>query len=315
MLTDPTVWGDWSSIMATAQLTATGVGIQNVLIATDFSHHSDAAIRYGLAFANLYGAQTEIVYVMPTEDYVLAGPEGLPAAKDAARRDLLEFKSRLRRTGNIAEHTDLHVSMLEGPVAECLLQWAREKKIDLIVVGTHGRGGLGKVILGSVAEKIFRHSPVPVLTVGPNIHHPRGVNQARQILAPCDLTSRSHPAVEYASVLAETHNSQLTVLHVIEHPNEGLKLDPERVKEGIRERLAEIVGPYSGGVDIRYRVEFGNVPATILKVASEADADFIVLGVRPSSGVFDRFMWPIAYELVREAACPVLTIRRNLPSR
>lgn len=301
--------------MATAQLASAGVGIQNVLIATDFSHHSDAALRYGLALANLYGAQTEIVYVMPAEDYVMADPEGLHAARETARRDLLEFKSRLRRTGSIAEHTDFHVSMLEGPVADCLLQCAREKKIDLIVVATHGRGALGKVILGSVAEKIFRHSPVPVLTVGPHIQHPNAVNQTRQILAPCDLTPRSHPAVEYACTLAETHNAQLTVLHVIEHLDEGVKLEPERIRQGIKDQLAEIVGPHAGGVNVRYRIEFGNLPATILNVASETDADFIVLGVRPSSGVLDRFMWPIAYELVREAACPVLTVRGSAPIR
>jgi len=301
--------------MATAQLVSNCVGIQNVLIATDFSHHSDAALGYGIELANVYGAQAEIVYVMPTEDFALAGPEAIHAAREAARRDLLEFKSRLRRTGSIAEHMDFHVSMLEGPVADGLLQCAREKRIDLIVVGTHGRGGLRKLILGSVAEKIFRHSSVPVLTVGPNIHRRRGMKQTRQILAPCDLTPRSHPALEYACNLAETHNSQITVLHVIEHVNEGLKLDPERVKQGIREKLAEIVGRRSDAADVHYRVEFGNVPATILRVASELDSDFIVLGVRRSSGVLDRFMWPIAYELVREAQCPVLTIRGGAPVR
>jgi len=301
--------------MATAQLAPNCVGIQNVLIATDFSHHSDGALGYGLEFANLYGAQAEIVYVMPTEDFALAGPEAIHAAREAARRDLLDFKSRLLRMGRAAEYADFHVRMLEGPIADSLLQCAREKKIDLIVVGTHGRGGLGKIILGSVAEKIFRHSSVPVLTVGPNIHRPHGIKQTRQILAPCDLTPRSHPALEYACTLAETHNSQLTVLHVIEHINEGLKLDPERVKQGIREKLAEIVGRHSDGVDVHYRVEFGDVPATILRVASEVDSDFIVLGVRRSSGVLDRFMWPIAYELVREARCPVLTIRGNGPHR
>jgi len=301
--------------MATAQLVPNCVGIQNVLIATDLSHHSDAALGYGLECANRYGAQAEIVYVMPTENFALAGPEAIHTAREAARRDLLEFKSRLRRSGSIAEHMDFHVSMIEGPVADSLLQCAREKRIDLIVVGTHGRGGLGKVILGSVAEKIFRHSSVPVLTVGPNIHRSHGMHRSRRILAPCDLTSRSHPALEYACNLAEAHGSELTVLHVIERLNEGVKLDPERVKQGIRDQLAEIVSRHSDGVDVHYRVEFGNVPATILRVASEVDSDFIVLGVRRSSGALDRFMWPIAYELVREAKCPVLTIRGSAPVR
>jgi nucleotide-binding universal stress UspA family protein len=300
---------------ATAQLTPAGVGIHNVLIATDFSHHSDIALRFGLSLARLCGAQSEIVYVLPTGEYVIAGPEALHAAQEAARRDLLDFKSRLGHLRDLGDSEDFHVRMLEGPVAERLLQCARERKIDLIVVGTHGRGSLGKVILGSVAEKIFRHSPIPVLTVGPNIHRHRGINQTHHILAPCDLTPRSHPAVEYACALAEEHNSQLTVLHVVDRLAEATNLDPERVRQENKKRLVELAGRHAGSVSICYRVEFGNVPGAILRVASEIDSDFIVLGVRCSSGVLDRFMWPIAYELVRSATCPVLTIRGSGPRR
>lgn len=311
----PTAWGDWLSTMAAAQLTPVGVGIHNVLIASDFSHHSDVALRFGLSLAQLYGARVEIVYVLPTSEYVLSGPEGLHAGTEAARRDLLDFKSRLHNLRSAGEYADCHVSMLEGPVAESILQCARERKADLIVVGTHGRGGFGKVILGSVAEDIFRHSPVPVLTVGPSIHRHRGINQPHHILAPCDLTRRSHAAVEYACTLAEEHNSQLTVLHVIERASEVRSLNPEQVKKEIQERLIEVVGWRDGRLAIRYRVEFGNIPASILRVASEIDSDLIVLGVRRSSGALDRFMWPIAYELVRSATCPVLTIRGSGPPR
>jgi nucleotide-binding universal stress UspA family protein len=314
-LTPHRPWGDRSLLMATAQLTPVGVGIHNVLIATDFSHHSDIALRFGLSLAHLYGAQAEIVYVLPTDEYVLSGPEGLHAAHEAARRDLLDFKSRLHNPGSAGEHADCHVSMLEGPVAECLLQCAYERQVNLIVLGTHGRGGIGKVFLGSVAEKVFRHSPIPVLTVGPNIRHRRDINRTHHILAPCDLTPRSHPAVEYACDLAEEHNSELTVLHVVDRLAEVTKLDPEKVRTEIQERLANLLGRHTAHVGARYRVEFGNVPSAILRVAAEISSDFIVLGVRRSSGALDRLMWPIAYELVRAATCPVLTIRVAAPPR
>ena len=301
--------------MATASLNASGVGIHNVLIATDFSHTSAAALDYGLNFAHRYSAHSEIVYVLPTDEYALAGFEALTAAKDAARRDLLDLKAKMRRSHALEEDVDYRISMLEGSAADCLLQWGREKRIDLIVVGTHGRGGMGKIILGSVAEKIFRHSSVPVLTIGPHIRRPRDITTAHHFLAPCDLTPRSHPAVQFACSLAREHNSKLTVLHVIEHANGGMKLDPERVKQGIKEELAQIVGKHAEGVDVRYRIDIGKISATILDVATETDADLIVLGVRPSSGLIDRFMWPIAYELVREATCPVLTVRGAVPAR
>ena len=95
----------------------------------------------------------------------------------------------------------------------------------------------------------------------------------------------------------------------IDRANEVRSLNPDRVKKEIRERLIEVVGWRDGRFAIHYRVEFGNIPAAILRVASEIDSDLIVLGVRRRSGVLDRFVWPIAYELVRSATCPVLTIR------
>jgi nucleotide-binding universal stress UspA family protein len=300
--------------MATAEIVSTSVGIHHLLIATDFSHQSDAVVKYGLDFARLFGAQAEIAYVLRSEDYALAGPEGVVAGREAARRDLLDLKTRLRREAAYNDDSGQQVTLLEGPAAECLLQCAREKKSDLIVVGTHGRGGLGKIILGSVAEKVFRHSTVPVLTIGPNIHRHRRWLAVHEILAPCDLTPKSHPAVTYACELARAHNSRLTVLYVVEDASEAGKVDPERVESVIQQRLVDIVGRGAEGLDIRYRIEFGRVTPTILSVATGLKPELIVLGVRCSSGVLDRFQWPVAYELVREATCPVLTIRGHVPA-
>jgi nucleotide-binding universal stress UspA family protein len=102
-------------------------------------------------------------------------------------------------------------------------------------------------------------------------------------------------------------------LYVVELPGDDMKNNPERTKAGIKKSLAELIGGHAHGSAVRYRVEIGNVPMAILRVATEIDSDFIVLGVRSSSGVLDRFMWPIAYELVRAASCPVLTIRGSAP--
>jgi nucleotide-binding universal stress UspA family protein len=300
--------------MTTATIASTSVGIHRLLIATDLSHRSDVVVACGVEFARLFGAHSEIAYVLPTDEYALAGPEGMIAGREAARRDLLELKSRLRRDAAYDDDSDAEVTLLEGPVAETLLQFAHDKIIDLIVVGTHGRGGLGKLLLGSVAEKVFRHSPAPVLSIGPNLHHARRWNTVQEILAPCDLTPKSHAAVRYACDLARAHHSSVTVLYVVEGASEGTRTDPERVKAGIRERLVDIVGRKAEGLDLNYKIEFGRVAPTILDVASEVKAELIVLGVRPSSGVFDRFQWPVAYELVREAMCPVLTIRGRAPA-
>src|SRR3974390_2096520 len=240
--------------MASAEITITNVGIHNVLIASDLTHQSDAVVTIGLDFARLFGAHAEIAYVLPTGEYALAGPAGILAGRDAARRDLLELKSRLRRNAAYDDESDQQVMLLEGPAAECLLQCACDKKIDLIVVGTHGRGGIGKALLGSVAEKVFRHSSVPVLTIGPNIHHTRGWDHLRQVLAPCDLTPKSHPPVKYACDLAKAHNSKVTVLYVVDDANEGTRINPDRIKARIRERLIDIVGRKAEGPDLNTKI-------------------------------------------------------------
>lgn len=311
----PSTWGDWSQTMATAAISSSCVGIHNVLIATDFSHQSEDVINCGLAFARLFGAHAEIVYVLPTEEYALAGPDGMCAGRDAARRDLLALKSRLRKHSHYDDDTDEQVNLLEGPVAECLMKSASEKQADLIVVGTHGRGGVGKMLLGSVAEKVFRHSPIPVLTIGPKIRRPPRQDEVREILAPCDLLPKSHAAVRYACALARAQNARLTVLNVVDTPGEGSRIEPERIREGIRDWLVRMIGRSADGLDINYRIEFGKIAPSILKVALTAGAELIVLGVRMSSGILDRLQWPIASELVREAACPVLTIRETAVSR
>jgi nucleotide-binding universal stress UspA family protein len=294
--------------MATAELATTGVSIRNVLIATDFSHHSVTVLNYALNLVRRYGAHAEIVYVLPTDEYAMAGPEAVTAAKDAARRDLLELNTKLRSGHGFEDAVDYCVSMLEGPVTDCLLDWAHEKKINLIVVGTHGRCGLGKVIPGSVAEKVFRHSDIPVLTVGPHVSSLMEVDRAQRILVPCDLTPKSHPAVQLAVTLARQNSAQLTLLHVIENFSKGMTPSSESARLA-KDALARVVGKNGEGVDVVYRIEFGKISSTILRTASKIGADLIVLGVRPSSGVLDRFQWPIAYELVCQAQCPVLTVR------
>src|SRR5215471_1293448 len=188
--------------MATAQTIHSCVGIRHILIATDLSHTSDSVLGYGLDFAHLCGAQAEIAYVLPPQQYALADPDGMVVCREAARRDLRNLQARLHHELPDDEESEYKIAMLEGTAAETLLQEAKTGRSDLIVVGTHGRGGLGKVLLGSVAAKVFRHSLVPVLTIGPNLHHQRSMREIRQIVAPCDLTPRSHPAVHFACELA-----------------------------------------------------------------------------------------------------------------
>ncbi|MGC2112755.1 MAG: universal stress protein, partial [Candidatus Korobacteraceae bacterium] len=104
----PTTWGERSGTMVTAQLTPAGVGIHDVLIATDFSHYSDIALNFGLEVAHDYHAKAYVASVVPTGDFLLAGPEAYVAAKDATRRDLLQLKDELTRTHSYVDGKDYY---------------------------------------------------------------------------------------------------------------------------------------------------------------------------------------------------------------
>jgi nucleotide-binding universal stress UspA family protein len=297
--------------MTTAQLTPIGVGIHNVLIATDLSGFSNSAVNFGLRLASSCHARAFVVSVLPVDQFLMAGPEVYVAAKDAARRDMEELEADLRRAHSCALEEECRFYLLEGDVARAILEFAQEKEVDLVVVGTHGRGGLQKALLGSVAERIFRSSPVPVLTLGPGTCGSSFRTEPREILVAADFTPPSRRAVQYALRLAHERNSKLTLLHVVDPRQLRHVPDSAAAMQGMKIRLTELLGGEAEDVPCSIRVVVGQITETILLMAGERHADLIVLGVRPSSGMLDRLRIPHAYEVICAAPCPVLTLRET----
>jgi len=297
--------------MVTAQLTPVGVGIQNVLIATDFSTCSNTALKFGLQLAKSYEAMAYVIFVVPADEFLLAGPEAYVAAKDAAARDLEELKAELKNNYSYVEGRDYRLCLLEGDVAQTVLEFARKKHIDLIVLGTHGRGGLGKAIIGSVTERVFRQSPVPVLTLGPHLRRAGGDHRPSNILVAADLTPASARAASFAATLARESHARLTLLHVVDPKKLEHVPDKAAAKRAIELRLEELAGRPCEGLEVAVRVEVGRVVPTILHALDEMEADLLVIGVHPSRGLLDRLLFPHAYELVCESSCPVLTLRES----
>src|SRR5262249_41154042 len=161
----------------------TGVGIHNVLIATDLSKQSEEILRAGMDLRSAYDAHATVLYVLPRDEFILAGFEAFAAAREAARHDLQQLADEMRRRYSCQRGTDYELLMAEGDVAECIFECARERHIDMIVLGTHGRSGLSKAFLGSVAERIFRQAEIPVLTIGPYAHHSL-LTGPKRVLAP-----------------------------------------------------------------------------------------------------------------------------------
>jgi len=290
------------------------IAVKNVLFATDFSPCSTAALPYAVSVARRYGATLHAAHVMPTEaDLLLMSPESWPSVAEAENNSIQGYVEQLENQLRGLPHD---VLTPRGKVSDALAETIEEYEIDLLVLGTHGRTGVRKLIMGSVAEEIFRRAACPVLSVGPNVScKPHGEVLFHHILFATDFSEESLAALPYAISLAEEDQADLALLHVIEQPAAGI-LDLKAVTASLTRRLKELIP--SGAepwCDAECLVEFGELfarPAErILEIAGDRAADLIVLGVRPvhgKSGLVTHLASTTA-QILTQAACPVLTVR------
>ena len=199
-----------------------------------------------------------------------------------------------------------------GEISEVLSQLIAEEGIDLVVVGTRGRTGVLKLLLGSVAENIFRRALCPVLTVGPNIAGQNPEIGPERILAATGFAAHSVFGVRFAIGLAQNLHSSVALLHVVTDAG-GLSEDAKiRVKAECLGKLRSLI---PADADLACEpflfVEFGAAPEKILQTATAWNANLIVLGLRNvKEADAGKATWARAYEIVSKANCPVLTVRR-----
>jgi len=289
------------------------IALKNVLFATDFSPCSKAALPYALAIAHQYGARVCGAHVLNADDYLFFGPEVWPAhlqQEEQLQQDALaQLEEQLRGVPHEAV-------CAVGGVWDVLCRIIGEHDIDLVVVGTHGRSGLGKFFVGSVAEEVFRRADCPVLSVGPNVRSnpDRGI-QFRHILFATDFSGYSLAALPYAVSLAEEDQAQLVLLHVVEEPEASIA-NLQGVKASLMRRLQGLVPPEAEpwcqtDCLLEFGEQFARPAERILEIAGEQAADLIILGVRPVHGKLGlvTHLASTTAQILTQAACPVLTVR------
>ncbi len=289
------------------------IDFKNVLFLTDFSEPSCDALPFATAIARGYGSRVYAVHVLIPSTYAYMSPESavsfLDDQEEWAKTEMTRLDSQLSglpREDVIERGSDLW---------EVVGRLLNEREIDLIVMGTHGRTGLKKALLGSHAEEVFRRSQVPVLMSGPNAHlgaHNRG--RFHCVLFATDFNDVSSFAAPYAVSLAQENQAQLILLHVLPLPKPGKAFNPADLSVAEATHRLEDLVPQEAQQWCRARplVGHGDPALRILAAAKEHAADLIVLGVRgvdKLARVAARVQKDIAYNVIAHAPCPVLTVR------
>jgi nucleotide-binding universal stress UspA family protein len=285
----------------------TRITLRSILFATDFSQAAHAAAPIAIQIARRYGAKVYGVHVNRFDDYTAAAPNAWAAMAEAAEKETKEDAGRLNEQLQGIEH---EVVIGEGSIWEVVSTLIKEKEIDLIVLGTRGRTGLGRAILGSVAEQILRQAPCPVLTVGPHVNlWSDEYAKMREILYATDLTADYPTAAPYAISLAQENQAHLVLLNVIEDAKAGDLVDSPEVVDLKERKLQQLVTEQAGlWCDPTYIVEQGPAAEKILDVAKRRHTDLIVMGARPAKGLATHLNIGTVHKVVSQATCPVLTV-------
>jgi len=285
------------------------ISIRRVLMITDFSECSSRALQHALAVARHYKAVLDLVHVIQPLAYSFVGRDVMVQAHDLAEREIREFVSSLQRNRAL-EGIDHCSWVFDGDVAEIACGIVRSRGTDLVVVGTHGRSGLRKLVLGSVVEDVFRQSPCPVLTVGPYSPGMAREPRLKHVLFATDFSAASSEALPWAVSAAQEFGARLTMLHVCPDLKNETAHEREQVKAALQGRGRDLLASVSNQVhDAKFEIQTGVPATTILEVVAAHGVDLLVLGLKPARSFSDRVSWLHAYRIVCEAACPVLTVR------
>jgi nucleotide-binding universal stress UspA family protein len=311
------------------------IEIRRILCPIDFSDYSRRALDHAIAIARWYESTITVLHVFSIAPAV-ANASGTavfePIVLTNVDREQLLGDVRRFAEAESAPPTAVRAMVLEGNAANEILNHAAEMKADLLVMGTHGRSGFERLVLGSITEKVLRKARCPVLTV-PR-HHPDAVPATRElferILCPVDFSDCSMNALNYAVSLAQEADAHLTVVHVMAYTLEdtpdmydtmitddrlSLADYRRRREDEARQRLNDSV-PMT--VSEYCRVETlmvsGKPGREILRIAGERDSDVIVIGVQGRGAADLMFFGSTTNHVVREATCPVLTLCGPRPS-
>src|ERR1051325_10245410 len=281
------------------------MSLSRILAPTDFSDCATAAVEYAKVLARRFGAGIMLLHAVPPratfEPLPLTGVSFAEQYGDEERHAISALAAY--RADLLAEFPESGGVLTTGSPAEAIVARSRSAGVDIIVMGTHGREGLSRAFLGSVAESVIQQSDRPVLTVRPvgNRPHPGGI---ARILCPVNYSAVAARAYQHALFLASAFDAELTVLYLEER---GVFDHSAEMK-----RLREWVGDVPLTVRASLLVEQGEAGAQVNDYALRHETDLIVMGVQHKRHDTITVIGTTTATLTRHAPCPVMTVPGDL---
>jgi len=292
--------------------------IQRILCPIDFSEFSTRAFRHALSLAEHYDAKLTALHVVEMWKYPYADYAATDGGDYANLRKSLHKggKEHLQEFVNQHSQERIHpeLAICEGRAPDSILSFAQREQFDLIVMGTHGRRGFDRLMLGSATDRVMREASCPVLVVcqpphdavaaGESGHY---VHYLNRILICTDFSENSDRALEYAISVAEEYGAELTIMHVVEEAPSKAK--NEEVLATAKRRLERLI-PTDKRPTIKSKtlVVLGKPYQRIVEYAGEAEIDLVTIGVR-GAGALDRAIFgSTTYRVIQLGPCPVLAV-------
>jgi universal stress protein A len=311
--------------------------IRTVHCPTDFSETADRGLDLAVQVCERFGAKLVLHHNMEAlPPLYLASIEVLPVTQLQLEEEQQARAEQLLRdsVANLPHSFPAEIRVTKGHAANSILSVAAESAADLIVMGTHGRSGLGHMLLGSTTEQVIAGARCPVLTArlgGYNEVFPDSsqVDESWEVLHPIDFTPRAVAILDYARGMAERLPIELRLLHVVKpiswddmrgytHFNVP-EFQQARVREA-RQKLEYLVEKSLHG-RAKLEVRMGDVAAEIVRCAEANRARLILMGLNPDREINDLLFGPTCYGVLRKSRCPIWVIpagydeRRNMASR
>ncbi len=287
--------------------------IRRILFPTDFSDGAARAFPQAAQLADWHDAELHVVHVASSHDEL---DTTLPVSRDTLQDWLGTPPASVS-----LDALSISQNQVESDAPpERLVAYAEDQDIDLVVMGTHGRRGVQRMLLGSVTEEVVRKAPCPVLTVRTDEEEPPK-QTIRRILVPVDFSEASEIAVQHATEIAQTYGAKIDLLHVVEevaYPSaygvEPPLVSSSNVVTRVEKALGTIARENIGYEHVQVSARIGYAPLTILDYVEENDVDLIVLATHGRTGLDRMLLGSVAERVIRQAPTPVFIVKPDQKS-